>query len=409
MDQSVNITWRAWYGDEELALSFPDKWDIKKCAMDDAPELTEKEIKEAFEAPIATPKIRELAKGKKNAAIVFDDISRPTKGDTLLKYVLKELEAGGITRDNVKIIFALGAHRPMMRDDIIKKLGEEIYYSVDCMNPYPYENLVDCGESKIGTPIKINHDFLESELKLSVSCIEPHEWAGFGGGAKNILPGVAGIETLEVNHSMMAESYQEMTGIIEGNPLRADIEDIARMIGLHAIINVVTTSSRGIAGVFVGDMVQAHRAGVEFARKVFSTEMVYEQDIIILNAYPKDTEILQFSNAFNVFTMAERDIVKKDGYIVIITACPEGRGFHSLCGHGTRLAPSREIFGELFKGRTGIIFSPNLSRADVYTYCPESILLFHKWEDVIQLIKEKETGMQKVAIFPTAPLQLPKK
>ena len=409
MDQSVNITWRAWYGDEELALSFPDKWDIKKCAMDDAPELTEKEIKEAFEAPIATPKIRELAKGKKNAAIVFDDISRPTKGDTLLKYVLKELEAGGITRDNVKIIFALGAHRPMMRDDIIKKLGEEIYYSVDCMNPYPYENLVDCGESKIGTPIKINRDFLESELKLSVSCIEPHEWAGFGGGAKNILPGVAGIETLEVNHSMMAESYQEMTGIIEGNPLRADIEDIARMIGLHAIINVVTTSSRGIAGVFVGDMVQAHRAGVEFARKVFATEMVYEQDIIILNAYPKDTEILQFSNAFNVFTMAERDIVKKDGYIVIITACPEGRGFHSLCGHGTRLAPSREIFGELFKGRTGIIFSPNLSRADVYTYCPESILLFHKWEDVIQLIKEKETGMQKVAIFPTAPLQLPKK
>ena len=409
MDQSVNITWRAWYGDEELALSFPDKWDIKKCAMDDAPELTEKEIKEAFEAPIATPKIRELAKGKKNAAIVFDDISRPTKGDTLLKYVLKELEAGGITRDNVKIIFALGAHRPMMRDDIIKKLGEEIYYSVDCMNPYPYENLVDCGESKIGTPIKINRDFLESELKLSVSCIEPHEWAGFGGGAKNILPGVAGIETLEVNHGMMAESYQEMTGIIEGNPLRADIEDIARMIGLHAIINVVTTSSRGIAGVFVGDMVQAHRAGVEFARKVFATEMVYEQDIIILNAYPKDTEILQFSNAFNVFTMAERDIVKKDGYIVIITACPEGRGFHSLCGHGTRLAPSREIFGELFKGRTGIIFSPNLSRADVYTYCPESILLFHKWEDVIQLIKEKETGMQKVAIFPTAPLQLPKK
>ena len=408
MDQSVNITWRAWYGDEELALSFPDKWDIKKCAMDDAPELTEKEIKEAFEAPIATPKIRELAKGKKNAAIVFDDISRPTKGDTLLKYILKELEAGGITRDNVKIIFALGAHRPMMRDDIIKKLGEEIYYSVDCMNPYPYENLVDCGESKIGTPIKINRDFLESELKLSVSCIEPHEWAGFGGGAKNILPGVAGIETLEVNHSMMAESYQEMTGIIEGNPLRADIEDIARMIGLHAIINVVTTSSRGIAGVFVGDMVQAHRAGVEFARKVFATEMVYEQDIIILNAYPKDTEILQFSNAFNVFTMAERDIVKKDGYIVIITACPEGRGFHSLCGHGTRLAPSREIFGELFKGRTGIIFSPNLSRADVYTYCPESIFLFHKWEDVISLIREKEKGTKNVAIFPTAPLQLPK-
>ena len=296
----------------------------------------------------------------------------------------------------------------MMRDDIIKKLGEEVYYSVDVMNHYPYENLVDCGKSTIGTPIKVNRYYYESDLKLSVSCIEPHEWAGFGGGAKNILPGVSGIETLEANHSMMADSYQKMTGIIEGNELRADIEDIAKTVGLDAVINVVNTASRGTAGVFVGDMIQAHRIGVEFARKVFATEVVYDQDVAIFNAYPKDTEIMQFTCALNIASMVENDIVKKDGYVVITTACPEGRGFHSLCGHGTRLEPKKEHLGALFKGRTGIIFSPFLSRMDVYTYLPENILFFNHWDDVIRFITENEKIAQKVAIFPTAPLQLPK-
>jgi nickel-dependent lactate racemase len=276
------------------------------------------------------------------------------------------------------------------------------------MNHYPYENLVDCGKSRIGTPIKINRYFMESELKLSVSCIEPHEWAGFGGGAKNILPGISGIETLEANHSMMAGQYQVMTGVIEGNKLRADIEDIARHIGLHAIVNVVTTASRGIAGVFVGDMIQAHRAGITCARNVFATEMIFDQDIAILNAYPKDTEITQITNAFNILFLSKKDVVKKDGYIVITSACPEGRGYHSLCGHGARLAPLPENLRTLFKGRHAIIFSPKLSRSDVDAYFPEDVLLFNRWEDVLQFIMKREKDPQTVAIFPTTPLQLPK-
>ena len=145
----------------------------------------------------------------------MDDISRPTKGEQILKFVLAELAEGGIDQDQVKVIFAIGAHRPMMRDDIVKKLGEEVYQTVDVMNHYPYENLLDGGKSTIGTAIKINRYFCEADLKLSISCIESHERAGFSGGAKNILPGVAGIETLQANHSMFAESFQEMTGKIE--------------------------------------------------------------------------------------------------------------------------------------------------------------------------------------------------
>jgi nickel-dependent lactate racemase len=408
MGQLAKIPWKAWYGDEEFSLSFPSSWKVRTCSMDDAPEISEEMLAEAFEKPIGTPRLRDLARGKKNAAIVMDDITRPTKGAPILKKVLEEIDIGGIPRAKVKIILALGAHRPMIRDDMIKKVGKEIYDSVDVMNHYPYENLIDCGKSRIGTPIKINRYFMESELKLSVSCIEPHEWAGFGGGAKNILPGVSGIETLEANHSMMAGKYQAMTGVIEGNKLRADIEDIARHIGLHAIVNVVTTASRGIAGAFVGDMIQAHRAGITCARKVFATEMIFDQDIAILNAYPKDTEITQITNAFNILFLSKKDVVKKGGYIVLTSACPEGRGYHSLCGHGTRLAPLPENWGTLFKGRHAIIFSPNLSRSDVDAYFPEDVLLFNRWEDVLQFIMKREKDPQTVAIFPTTPLQLPK-
>ena len=408
MSQVFNVPWKAWYGDEQFPLSFPDNWKINYCPMKDAPELSEQQIQGAFENPIGTDKIRELAKGKKNVAIVLDDISRPTKGEQILDFVIEELNRGSIPSSRITIILALGAHRPMVKEDIIKKVGEKIYRTIDVINHYPYENLIDCGKSKIGTPIMINRYFHNADLKLSVSCIEPHEWAGFGGGAKNILPGISGIETLEANHRMVADNYQGMTGIIDRNPMRADIEEIARSIGLEATVNVVTTASRGIAGVFVGDMVLAHRAGVKFARKVFSSDLVYDQDILLMNAYPKDTEMLQISNAFNIAFLAEREMVKDDGYIIITTACPEGRGFHSLIGQGTRLQPKKDHFGNLFKGRTGIIFSPNLTKIDVYTYFPEYVHLFNEWRDVINFINKREKDQLSVAIYPTSPLQLPK-
>jgi len=408
MAKIIKIPWKAWYGDEYFMLSFPDEWNISFCAMKDASELTEHQIEEAFNKPIGSLKLRELARNRKNCAIVVDDISRPTKAEAIIKKILKELQIAGISKENVRIIFALGAHRPMYRDDMIKKVGLEIYNSVDVMNHYAYENLVDCGRSKIGTPIKINRYFMESDLKLSVSCIEPHEWAGFGGGAKNVCPGVSGIKTLEANHSMMSECYQGMTGVMDGNRLRADIEDIAGIIGLDAIVNIVTTSERGIAGVFVGDTIKAHRAGVEFARKVFATELIYDQDAVILNGYPKDTEITQITNAFNILSLSEKEIVKKDGIVIVTTACPEGRGFHSLLGHGTRLAPRKEDFGALFQGRTGIIFSPNLNKYDVYHYFPDNIFLFNQWDNVIRFITEKNKDISRIAVFPTTPLQMNK-
>ena len=405
---NISIPWKAWYGDEEFNLSFPDDWSVNVCPMRGAPFLEEEKIEEAFEKPIGQLRLRKLAEKKGTAAIVLDDISRPTKGEQILKPVIGELESGGITKNNIKIILALACHRPMIREDIIKKVGEDIYQTVDVLNHHPYENIVDYGVSACGTPIKINRYFMESDLKLSISCIIPHELAGFGGGAKNILPGVSGIETVEANHKIMEGIHQGMTGVCQGNNLREDIEDIARKIGLDAIVNVVTNESRDIVGVFVGDVIKAHRSGVELAREVFATEVVYDQDVIILNAYPKDTEIHQLGMAFNLYHSANEKIVKPDGIVVLTSACSEGRGFHSLFGQGNRMAYNPEKLGDLFKGRTGIIFSPNLTRFDIYHMFHETVHFFNQWEKVVQFIQEKKGNKQKVAIYPTAPMQLAK-
>lgn len=409
MSQTTHIPWKSWFGDELFSLTFPDDWQVTTCAMNDAEALTEQEIEMSFQKPIGTPTIRELARNKKSAAIVIDDISRPTKGESILKVLLRELELSGITSDKVKIILALGGHRPMMRDDIIKKVGEQINYSVDVMNHYLHENLVDCGKSALGNPILINRYFMEAELKLSVSSVIPHIWAGFGGGAKNILPGIAGVDTLMANHKMADDFGQELTGICHPNKIRADIEDIARKIGLDAVVNVVSNTQKDTAGVFVGDIVKSHRAATAFAGQVYATNVASDQDVIILNAYPKDIDILQITNCFNLLQMTKGKMVKKDGVVILTSACPEGRGYHGIMGHGARFFYDQASVESMFLGRTGIVFSPNLGPHDMYHYFPESSYLFNDWEKLIDFIIQKKGGGQKVAIYPNSVLQLPSK
>ncbi|MCG8633650.1 MAG: lactate racemase domain-containing protein [Desulfobacterales bacterium] len=407
MNQIATIPWNAWFGDQTLELAFPHDWQVTTCAMADAPALDSSAIRAAFDNPVNTPTIKEMAKGKTSAAIVMDDISRPTRGEPILKVMLEELEKGGISRDRVKIILALGGHRPMMREDLIKKVGEEINQTVDVMNHYLHENLTDCGVSALGNPIFINRYFMDADLKLSVSSITPHVWAGFGGGAKNIVPGIAGVDTLMANHRMADEVGGELTGVCHPNRIRADIEDIARRIGLDCVVNVISNTQRDTAGIFVGDVVDSHRQATEFARKVYTTPMIWDQDVVVLNSYPKDTEILQITNSFNLLQMTRGKIVKEDGIVIITGACPEGRGYHGIMGHGARFFYDQSSVEDLFLGRKGMVFSPNLGPHDFYHYFPGSTRLFTQWDDLIRaVVKEKGSGL-KAAVYPNSVIQMP--
>lgn len=239
------IPWGCWYEETVHELTFPDAWSVTRPRMNDARTLSEDEILEQLDHPIGAVKLEELAVGRKSAAIVMDDISRPTPGSRILPVIIHKLESAGMDLDKITIIFALGAHRPLTRADALKKIGRELLRMVKVVNHHPFRNLVDCGISECGTPIKINSDFMCADLKIAVGSIFPHPMAGFGGGAKAIVPGIAGIETLEANHRMVtyAEDGKGVTYLGNPeNPLRNDIEDIVRKTGLDFVVNLVLNS-----------------------------------------------------------------------------------------------------------------------------------------------------------------------
>jgi nickel-dependent lactate racemase len=411
--QRVGIPWGAWRANRELPLNFPDNWRVTVASMADGRDVSRREIQKAFDNPIGQEPIYKLAEGKKTAAIAVDDLTRPTQAHRFLPFIMDALRRGGIPDEGVTILMAIGCHRPLMKADQEKKLGKKMVNRVRVFNHHPYENLVDVGETSRGTPVKINRHFMEADLKIGVGFIVPHPLAGFGGGGKIVAPGLASIDTIERNHRPGFLGKTGGSGFSKGydlnrNEFRLDIEECARLAGLDVIVNSVATSDGRTAGVFVGDMVEAHRAAVELARKIYVTEAPEDVDVGIFNAYPEDTELIQARKALNIWTgNMNRSLVREGGKVVIATASSDGLGFHSLVDPGMRMfraVTDVKAYAGIFDGRKVVVFSPNCSPADLYTRYPRSAMIRNTWEDVLEEIKDGGSG-QTVAVYPNGSLQ----
>ncbi len=403
MVQTFKIPWAAWYEDEDFTLELPDSWDVKVFNMKNAKDISQKDIEVALNNPIGTPPLIELAKGKQNAIIVVEDISRPTPMENILKIIINQLNTAGIEDEKISILSALGAHRPMHRQDFIKKVGISIVDRVNIENHHPYENLIFIGDSEKGTPIYLNKSYHDADLKIAIGTVLPHPLAGFGGGAKIILPGICGIQTLEANHQAGVRGIGGGIGFI--TELRKDIEDVCTKVGLDFSINVVSTLKRGIAGVYAGHFIDAHRKAIELTKEVYSTELPPDLnlDIGFFNLYPEDTELNQFTKGFNLL-LSSRNFIKVKGAVVLLTACSEGRGFHSLLGEtGARLYKN---WGDsiLFKGKlkrkTFGIFSPNLNQADIKHFLPSRTIFRKDFNEMVAALEEQYGTSPKVGIFP---------
>jgi nickel-dependent lactate racemase len=401
----VKVPWRAWYGDKDYKLTFPEEWDVQLLDHAGARELFPREIDRAIDAPVGAPPLSDLANGRRTVTIAVDDLSRPTPASRILPALLQRLSAAGIRERDIRIIMAVGAHRPCTRQDLLRKLGEEVVDSVEVENHHPFENLEDLGESSRGTPILINAPFMEGELKLAIGCIIPHYGPGWGGGGKIVLPGLAGIETLQANHRGTVRGLTGGLGLTENNDQLADIREVARRAGLDFIVNVVVSGKRRIVGLFAGDLVEVHEAGIELARKVYETKLAGELDVAVCNAYPKDTDFMQSVNAFNALITAPAQVLKENGTVVLTTASPEGRGYHSLHGRGMPLEMALDV-EKTFRGRELFIFSPNIAEQDVKVAYHEPARLFRRWSKLVKALKRKHGRTCRVGIFPCGPLQL---
>jgi nickel-dependent lactate racemase len=403
----IKVPWQAWYDETELELTFPAGWRVTIAAMRDAAAAPEGHIEEALARPIGAPPLRELAARSKKAVIVVEDITRPLRTDAILQALLAELAAGGLKADDVWFAIGLGAHAPMNRPDLIRKLGRPVVEKHAVYQNSPYENREYLGVTRRGTPVYISRFYLDADLRISVGTLTPHAYAGFGAGAKSVAVGMAGIETLHANHGRAYLSPPTFTGQVNDNDCRDDLEEIARMAGLAFVVNGVVNSRRELAGLFAGDLVEAHRTAAAFARQVSATELPPPADVAIFNAYPKDANLIQSVNALNAVGYALGRAIQPDGSAVLATAAPQGAGLNFLESAGMRLYLrfSREMMG--LGKHAALLFSPNLASPEVHQLYPPDTLVFGEWDRVIAELVRRHGASATVTVFPCASLQIP--
>ncbi len=413
---------KCWYSDEPMTLTFPEGWRITELKMPghNAPPLSDESIKSALDSPIGSKKIRDIAHGKKEAVILFDDTVRPTPTSRIAPFVIEELHEGGIKDDDIRFVGATGTHRPMIREDFVKKLGEELINEYDVFTHNPFYGLIEVGTTSRGTPAKVNREVMSCDIKIGIGCLLVQGQAGWGGGAKIILPGVSSKETIWHNHCEVGGFMPGKTrpanvgpGHVKGNILREDIEETARLAGLDFKIDTVINNKREVIGLFTGDFVDEHRVGVKYAKTIYNVKQPKNMDIVITNAYPLEDEAGKSRWTF--------ESVKKGGDVVWIVQTPEGQvsgcGVHYTHGRWGTDYGAKGWFGlpkniPIPRAKRLIILSEYPSKRDMEALAPkkmwgDKLIWVKTWPEALELLKQDYHESARVAVYPYGTLECP--
>jgi len=317
------------FGKTGLELELPDRFRYRILEARSAEPLPEpaQALERALEEPVGSAPLRELARGRRSAAISVCDITRPAPNAFILPAVLGRLEAAGIPREAILILIATGLHRPATEAEIREIVGEEIAarYRVANHNARELGAHRYLGRTKSGTPVYIDARFVDADLHLSIGLIEPHFMLGFSGGRKLVAPGLAARETIVVLHSpRFIRDLRSAEGLVEGNPLHEELLEIAALARHHFSVEVALNRDRKIAGLWAGDPVEAHRRGREFVSRALLEQIEAPADAAITSGagYPLDLTFYQSIKGAS----AAQHVVKPGGRILLVAACEEGPG-----------------------------------------------------------------------------------
>jgi lactate racemase len=317
------------FGKKGIDISAPADFDCAVVESRSAAPLPDVSaaLGDALDHPQGSRPLVELARGKKKVAIVVCDITRPAPNSVTLPPVLDRLRRAGIDRDGITILIATGLHRAATPAELDQILGPNIAktYRIVSNNARAQGQHRDLGTTKRGTPVFIHNDFVDADLRITLGFIEQHLMAGFSGGRKLVAPGVAAEATIKTIHSprFMREPLAT-EGSISGNPLHAELLEIAQKAQHDFILDVTLTLDRQISGVFAGDPVLAHAAGVRFLQETGLEKIDQPADLVITSAagFPLDLTLYQSVKAIT----AAQHLVKKGGRILVVAECAEGVG-----------------------------------------------------------------------------------
>ena len=422
--KSVEIYTGAWHGDSRSFLTFPESWDVQVVGKNPGAALDAASMKDRMLQPIGTERLATLARQCASAAIVIDDISRPTPTADLLPLVLDELEEGGIPASATRIVIAAGGHEPASNDDNLKKLGAETAARVRWELHDPDGDLVHVGRSPSGIPLYLSRTVMNAELKIGIGSLTPHDGAGFSGGSKILVPGVAGTQTARYLHDFL-KGADYRGGTID-NDFRRELDVITGELGLDFIVNVMLNHRRQVAELYAGDRVLAHREGARRAAELFEVVVPRDADIVVANTYPFDAN-LWFVPWGTWPLMSTRPEVTR----VALADGSQGAGSHrlkptelGLLGRAwvrfRTLRPRhvlkqvRHLVTSLTRTRSRkmldfLMVCPNISDEDMALRFPAATL-YRSWDDLRKELESRHPGGDvKVAVLPCAPLQFEKK
>ncbi len=313
------------YGSQEIELNIPESnlcfnlW-AKECSKIDN---VKEEILNAIRNPIGCPPLQKIVNSQDKVVIIADDYTRLTPVNIIIPVLLDELNHSGVKDKNIKLVIAGGSHRLMSSNEILQRFGKDILSRIK-VAPHSYkENLVDYGATKRGTRIWINREVMQANIRIGVGSVLPHLPAGWAGGAKIVLPGVAGKDSVDQLHLLGACDPTIELGKVETS-FRKEIEEFAAKIGLHFIVNTVFDKNGNIVNVVTGHFIEAHRKGVERAREVFEIQCEQEADLTISSTYPVDYDFFQADKGLFSAILA----TKRGGEVVLLSPCYEGVGPH---------------------------------------------------------------------------------
>jgi lactate racemase len=313
------------YGEGFIDLDLPIEPDVLMPEfLPGVPDELE-EVRRAMAHPIGCERLSSLAAGKSGAVIVMNDITRPSPTETMLTAILEELTAAGISRERVTVIVANGNHLLATEEELKKMMG--VWYSRlnivnhDCHDP---NSLTYVGTTQRGLPVSVNRAFTDAPLKILTGVITPHQSAGFGGGRKSVVPGIAGLETITTLHSFPIRPDGPVLGMIQGNRFHDEVVAAARMAGTDFIVNVIKNYRGQMVGAVAGELDQAHLRGVGICEKSWVRKVKKAYDVVFVSAgrFPKDVDLHQAQKGLVV---AEQ-VTRPGGTIVLIAECRNGIG-----------------------------------------------------------------------------------
>ncbi len=288
-------------------------------------------IEAALENPIGTYRLEDMLYPDDRVVIIVDDITRPTPTAKILPVLLARLAQAGIPDEAVLIFMALGTHRPMTRDELRVKLGDDVLARYRVINrDYRDGDFVDLGTTASGIPIEVNREIVEAGLRIAIGNIVPHITSGWGGGSKIILPGVCSQRTVDRMHyaACLMQPVLEVVGQRD-NQARVEMDDIAGKIGPTFIVNTVLDEAQRMVGVFAGHYIAAHRAAVALAQEVMVVPIPKPADIVIASAHPCHFDYWQGIKPYVFAHLA----VREGGVLIFLLD-----GVERLCGD----APAHE-------------------------------------------------------------------